>query len=59
MYEGLITPFPMVPFEDMKKKEVEQYFNWFMETKEERLRYLQQYIIENGGNVVLDKSPNH
>lgn len=57
MYEALIPPFPQKIFEEMKKKEVEQYFNWFMETMDERIRYLEEYIHVEDNTVMLDKSP--
>jgi len=50
-------PFEMVPFEEMNKKQVKQYFEWFMSTLDERCNRLQNYINLTGGNVVLDKSP--
>lgn len=57
MYERLITPFEGVFFEEMNKKQVVQYFEWFMETKAERLRYLEEYIHNKGGTVAFDYSP--
>ena len=57
MYEALIPPFPQTPFEEMNKKEVDQYFNWFMETKAEQIRYLEAYIQVEDNTVLLDKSP--
>ena len=57
MYEELLTPFEIVPFEEMNKKQVVQYFDWFMETKAERLRYLEEYIHNKSGMVTFDYSP--
>lgn len=57
MYEELLTPFETVPFEEMNKKQVIQYFDWFMETKSERLRYLEEYVHSDGGTVQFDYSP--
>lgn len=56
-YKEMILPFEVVSFEEMKKKQVEQYFHWYMDTLDERLCRLQKYIMETGGTVVLDKSP--
>ena len=57
MYERLISPLEGVFFEEMNKKQVVQYFDWFMETKSERLRYLEEYVHNNGGRVQFDYSP--
>ena len=56
-YKEMVIPFDAVPFEEMKKKQAEQYFQWYMDTLVERLRRLQNYIMETGGIVVLDKTP--
>lgn len=56
-YPEMVPPFELVPFEEMKKKQVEQYFNWFINTKEERIQNLQNYIQEEVRDIVLDKSP--
>lgn len=57
MYEELLTPFETVPFEEMNKKQVVQYFDWFMDTKAERIRYLEEYVHKKGGKVAFDYSP--
>lgn len=56
-YQEMIPPFELVPFEEMKKKQVEQYFNWFLDTKEERIQNLQNFIQEERKDIELDKSP--
>lgn len=28
-YNGMTPPFELIPFEDMKKKQAEQYFVWY------------------------------
>lgn len=56
-YEEMVIPFEAVPFEEMKKKQVEQYFQWYMDSLVERLCRLQNYITETGGTVLLDKTP--
>lgn len=51
-------PFILVPFEDMNKKQVEQYFQWFMDEKDKRLQQLELYINKNNTEkIVLDKRP--
>ncbi len=57
-YPLMETPFVLVPFEEMNKKQVEQYFQWFMTEKDKRIHQLEQYINKNNTEkVVLDKSP--
>lgn len=56
MYRKLLPPFEVIAFEDMNKKQVERYFNWFMEKKDERIQYLQEYINKDR-NIALDRSP--
>ena len=56
-YKAMIPPFEIVRFEEMNKKQTNQYFDWFCETKEERLRKLQEFINRYTNEVLLDKSP--
>ena len=57
-YPLMETPFVLVPYEEMNKKQVEQYFQWFMTEKDKRIMQLEQYINKsNMGKVVLNKSP--
>ncbi|MDD4295465.1 MAG: hypothetical protein PHC69_00715 [Ruminiclostridium sp.] len=53
------TPFELVEFKDMNKKQAEQYFQWFMVEKDKRLYQLEQYINNNmhTERIFLDKSP--
>ncbi len=44
MYAELLVAFSLKLFEKMNKKEAEQYFNWFMEIKSERISYLIDYV---------------
>ena len=55
-YPLMETPFPLAPFEEMKKKQAEQYFQWFIQDRENRIAVLQNHIKETGGNIQLDKS---
>ena len=57
IYNEMVMPFEMVSFEEMNKKQVKQYFEWFMLTLDERCNRLQNYINLTEGNVVLNKSP--
>ena len=36
-YNGMTPPFDLIPFEDMKKKQDEQYFVWYIDTIEQRI----------------------
>lgn len=56
-YKEMVIPFEVVPFEVMKKKQAEQYFQWYIDTLDERLCRLQKYIMETGSVIVLDKTP--
>lgn len=57
-YKLMITPFEYIPFDEMNKKQVEEYFQWFLIEKEMRINQLQQFINASKHNsVLLDKSP--
>ena len=56
-YEGIRPPFELEYFSKMNKKQAMQYFEWFMKTKEERFRILQEYISRDTDKVILDKTP--
>lgn len=58
LYNEMILPFETVPFEEMQKKHAEQYFQWHMNTLEERICRLQEYIKETGATFILDRSPD-
>ena len=57
-YNGMTPPFDLIPFEDMKKKQAEQYFVWYIDTIEQRIQNLEKYINLTGTRMVLDKTPN-
>ena len=57
-YNGMTPPFDLIPFEDMKKKQAEQYFVWYIDTIEQRIQNLEKYINLTGTHMVLDKTPN-
>lgn len=56
-YSYMQTSFPLIPFEEMTKKQVELYFNWFMEAKEQRIRQLETYIRQEKPDICLNKTP--
>lgn len=56
-YPLMETPFILVPFKEMNKKQVEQYFNWFIQEKEKRMTQLEICVNQEIKSVVLDKTP--
>ena len=57
-YNGKTPPIELISFEDMKKKQAEQYFVWYIDTIEQRIQNLEKYINLTGTRMVLDKTPN-
>lgn len=57
-YNGMTPPFELISFEDMKKKQAEQYFVQYIDTIEQRIQNLEKYINLTGTRMVLDKTPN-
>ena len=57
-YNGMTPPFELISFEDMKKKQAEQYFVWYIDTIEQRIQNLEKYINLTGTRMVVDKTPN-
>ena len=57
-YNGMTPPFELISFEDMKKKQAEQCFVWYIDTIEQRIQNLEKYINLTGTRMVLDKTPN-
>lgn len=41
-YNGMTPPFELISFEDMKKKQAEQYFVWYIDTIEQRIQNLEK-----------------
>ena len=56
-YPIMEPPFLSFPIEDMKKKQVEQHFNWYMTQIEGRIKQLNEFINLEKKDVVLDKTP--
>lgn len=50
-------PFEFIPIKDRNKKQVKQYFEWYMLEKEKRIKQLEQYANQEEQRVLLDKSP--
>ncbi|MBO4651341.1 MAG: hypothetical protein J5653_09125 [Clostridiales bacterium] len=56
-YPIITPPFEIKSFVLLTKKEAKQHFQWFMETKESRIRQLEDFIIQSGYSISLDKTP--
>ncbi len=58
-YEYMLCPFEFKDFEEMKKKEAEEYFNWYVSEVDNRINYLNEYIKKDTNNNVsfLDYTP--
>lgn len=56
-YRLMETPFALAPFEDMNKKQAEQYYQWFLTEKEHRIQQLEQHIRQSNISISLDKTP--
>lgn len=56
-YPLMETPFVLIPFGDMKKKQVEEYFQWYMSQIEDRIYLLKQFINQDTNSVLLNKTP--
>lgn len=55
-YEMMIPPFSHCEFSEMTKKEAQLYFEWFVSQVGHRISILNNYIVNDGGNLVLDYS---
>ena len=56
-YPIMEPPFLSFPIEEMKKKQVEQHFNWYMAQIEGRIKQLNEFINLENKELVLDKTP--
>ena len=56
-YPIMEPPFLSFPIEEMKKKQVEQHFNWYMTQIEGRIKQLNEFINLENKELVLDKTP--
>ena len=56
-YKLMTTPFKLIPFHDMSKNQANQYYLWFLSVKEERIRWLEEYISLDDKDINLDYSP--
>lgn len=56
-YPLMKTPFLLVSFKEMNKKQAEQYFIWYMLEKEKRIKQLELYANQEVQRIFLDKSP--
>lgn len=57
-YPLMIPPFTISSFNTLTKKQVEQFFQWFLIEKTNRVQVLSQYIDQTGEHVELDYTPN-
>lgn len=55
-YEMMIPPFKHGEFIDMRKKEVQQYFDWYISQVNYRINVLNEQIEKEGLEIVLDYS---
>ncbi len=56
-YELMIPPFQHNGYEEFNKKQAEEYFQWYVGQTEYRIDVLNNFLINEGKNIVLDFSP--
>ena len=56
-YELMIPPFKHDGFNTFTKAEAKEYFEWYINQKEHRVKLLQNYLIKNNVMAELDYSP--
>lgn len=56
-YEMMISPFEYVEFKELKKKEAQAYFEWYIGQIEHRIQVLKNYVLSEGADIVFDYSP--
>ncbi len=57
-YELMVPPVDAkLPFREFSKTQAKEYFQWHMSQIDHRIRVLEQYILEDGGKVIFDYSP--
>ena len=57
-YPIMEPPFLSFPIEEMKKKQVEQHFNWYMTQIEGRIKQLMNILTWKTKNLYLIRHPN-
>ena len=55
-YEMMIPPFERVDFKDMKKRQAQEYFDWYIEECEKRMCFLRNQLQIDGIEEPLDYS---
>lgn len=55
-YQFMIPPFEIIPFQNMSKKQADQYYRWFLVEKGNRVQLLEQYVTQFDDSIVLDYS---
>lgn len=56
MYQKIICPFLDKPIKKMNKREAKKYLEWFIETKDEEVKYLEKYIQKENPKINLDRT---
>lgn len=56
-YEMMVPPFKHTGFENLKKKETHEYFKWYVSQIGHRIKVLEDYILNEGENIIFDYSP--
>lgn len=58
-YNYLVSPFDFDSFDNINKKQADEYFRWYISQSETRIDLLKMFIDENhSGGIVLDNSPD-
>ncbi len=55
-YEMMVPPFERVEFEEMTKKQAQEYFDWYMDQKENRISMLLSFAKDEGVVANFDYS---
>lgn len=56
-YELMVSPFVDEKFEDFKKKQTEEYFQWYLGQIDHRIEVLNKWLEYEGEEIELDYSP--
>lgn len=58
-YNYLVSPFDFDSFDNINKKQADEYFRWYISQSETRIDLLRAFIDDNhSGGINLDDSPN-
>lgn len=56
-YEMMISPFGQVEFKALKKKEAQEYFEWYVTQIEHRIHILSDFVLHEEADIHFDYSP--